>query len=50
MLPDDTMYTMDALRYCLQATDNLRYCQPPALFTPRWTSAWSGFPMPAAWA
>jgi len=34
VLPDDTMYTMDAGTLCLQATDNLRYCQPPALFTP----------------
>lgn len=34
ILPDDTMYTMDAGTLCLQATDNLRYCQPPALFTP----------------
>lgn len=33
-LPDDTMYTMDAGTLCLQATDNLRYCEPPALFTP----------------
>ncbi|MET4576898.1 thiamine pyrophosphate-binding protein [Ottowia thiooxydans] len=33
-LPDDTMYTMDAGTLCLQATDNMRYCQPPALFTP----------------
>lgn len=34
LLPDDTMYTMDAGTLCLQATDNLRYCQPPSLFTP----------------
>lgn len=34
VLPDDTMFTMDAGTLCLQATDNLRYCQPPALFTP----------------
>lgn len=34
VLPDDCMYTMDAGTLCLQATDNLRYCQPPALFTP----------------
>ena len=34
VLPDDTMYTMDAGTLCLQATDNMRYCQPPALFTP----------------
>jgi len=33
-LPDDTMFTMDAGTLCLQATDNMRYCQPPALFTP----------------
>jgi thiamine pyrophosphate-dependent acetolactate synthase large subunit-like protein len=34
VLPDDTMYTMDAGTLCLQATDQLRYVQPPALFTP----------------
>ena len=34
VLPDDTMYTMDAGTLCLQATDNMRYCQPPSLFTP----------------
>jgi thiamine pyrophosphate-dependent acetolactate synthase large subunit-like protein len=34
VLPDDTMYTMDAGTLCLQATDNMRYVQPPALFTP----------------
>lgn len=34
VLPDDAMYTMDAGTLCLQATDNMRYCQPPALFTP----------------
>jgi len=34
VLPDDCMYTMDAGTLCLQATDHLRYCQPPALFTP----------------
>jgi acetolactate synthase-1/2/3 large subunit/sulfoacetaldehyde acetyltransferase len=32
--PDDAMYTMDAGTLCLQATDQLRYAQPPALFTP----------------
>lgn len=34
VLPDDTMYTMDAGTLCLQGTDNMRYVQPPALFTP----------------
>lgn len=34
VLPDDAMYTMDAGTLCLQATDKLRYVQPPALFTP----------------
>jgi thiamine pyrophosphate-dependent acetolactate synthase large subunit-like protein len=34
VLPDDTMYTMDAGTLCLQATDSMRYCQPPSLFTP----------------
>jgi thiamine pyrophosphate-dependent acetolactate synthase large subunit-like protein len=34
VFPDDAMYTMDAGTLCLQATDNLRYCQTPALFTP----------------
>ncbi len=34
VLPDDTMYTMDAGTLCLQATDNMRYVQTPALFTP----------------
>ncbi len=33
-LPDDAMYTMDAGTLCLQATDQLRYARPPALFTP----------------
>lgn len=33
-LPADTMFTMDAGTLCLQATDQMRYCQPPALFTP----------------
>jgi thiamine pyrophosphate-dependent acetolactate synthase large subunit-like protein len=32
--PDDAMYTMDAGTLCLQATDQMRYAQPPALFTP----------------
>jgi thiamine pyrophosphate-dependent acetolactate synthase large subunit-like protein len=32
--PSDAMYTMDAGTLCLQATDQLRFCQPPALFTP----------------
>ena len=34
VLPDNAAYTMDAGTLCLQATDALRYCQPPALFTP----------------
>ena len=34
VIPDDAMFTMDAGTLCLQATDNMRYCQPPALFTP----------------
>ena len=33
-LPDDTMFTMDAGTLCLQATDQMRYVQPPALFSP----------------
>ena len=32
--PDDSVYTMDAGTLCLQATDQLRYVQTPALFTP----------------
>lgn len=32
--PDDTIFTMDAGTLCLQATDQMRYAQPPALFTP----------------
>jgi acetolactate synthase-1/2/3 large subunit/sulfoacetaldehyde acetyltransferase len=32
--PADAMYTMDAGTLCLQATDQLNYRQPPALFTP----------------
>lgn len=32
--PPDAMYTMDAGTLCLQATDQLNYVQPPALFTP----------------
>jgi thiamine pyrophosphate-dependent acetolactate synthase large subunit-like protein len=34
VLPDDTVYTMDAGTLCLQATDQMRYVQPPALLTP----------------
>ena len=33
-LPDDSMFTMDAGTLCLQATDQMRYAQPPSLFTP----------------
>lgn len=33
-LPADAMYTMDAGTLCLQATDQMLYQQPPALFTP----------------
>ncbi len=32
--PPETMYTMDAGTLCLQATDQLHYALPPALFTP----------------
>jgi acetolactate synthase-1/2/3 large subunit/sulfoacetaldehyde acetyltransferase len=32
--PPDAMFTMDAGTLCLQATDQLNYAQPPALFTP----------------
>lgn len=32
--PDDAMFTMDAGTLCLQATDQMRYVQPPALFSP----------------
>lgn len=32
--PTDSMFTMDAGTLCLQATDQLHYHQPPALFTP----------------
>ncbi|MBP8294476.1 MAG: thiamine pyrophosphate-binding protein [Burkholderiales bacterium] len=34
VLPEDTMFTMDAGTLCLQATDQMQYVQPPALFTP----------------
>lgn len=34
VVPDDCIYTMDAGTLCLQATDQLRYAQTPALFTP----------------
>ena len=33
-LPADSMFTMDAGTLCLQATDQMLYRQPPALFTP----------------
>jgi acetolactate synthase-1/2/3 large subunit/sulfoacetaldehyde acetyltransferase len=33
-LPHDAMFTMDAGTLCLQATDQMLYRQPPALFTP----------------
>lgn len=33
-LPRDAMFTMDAGTLCLQATDQMLYRQPPALFTP----------------
>lgn len=45
--PADTMFTMDAGTLCLQATDQLPYLRPPALFTPS-TSDWSASPTPAA--
>lgn len=32
--PPDSMFTMDAGTLCLQATDQLHYVEPPALFTP----------------
>ena len=32
--PPNAMFTMDAGTLCLQATDQLSYVQPPALFTP----------------
>ena len=32
--PTDAMFTMDAGTLCLQATDQMPYRQPPALFTP----------------
>jgi acetolactate synthase-1/2/3 large subunit/sulfoacetaldehyde acetyltransferase len=32
--PADAMYTLDAGTLCLQATDQLAYRRPPALFTP----------------
>jgi len=34
VLPKDAMITLDAGTLCLQATDQLPYYQPPALFTP----------------
>ncbi|MBX3716217.1 MAG: thiamine pyrophosphate-binding protein [Burkholderiales bacterium] len=33
-VPADAMFTMDAGTLCLQATDQMPYRQPPALFTP----------------
>ncbi|OGA22930.1 MAG: sulfoacetaldehyde acetyltransferase [Betaproteobacteria bacterium RIFCSPLOWO2_02_FULL_67_19] len=33
-LPEDTMFVMDAGTLCLQATDQMLYRQPPALFSP----------------
>ncbi len=33
-LPHDAVFTMDAGTLCLQATDQMLYRQPPALFTP----------------
>jgi len=33
-VPADTMFTMDAGTLCLQATDQMPYRTPPALFTP----------------
>ena len=33
-LPDDSVFTMDAGTLCLQATDNMNYHQPGALYTP----------------
>jgi acetolactate synthase-1/2/3 large subunit/sulfoacetaldehyde acetyltransferase len=34
VLPQDSIITMDAGTLCLQATDQMLYHQPPALFTP----------------
>ncbi|MDR3099643.1 MAG: thiamine pyrophosphate-binding protein [Paraburkholderia sp.] len=34
LAPADAMFTMDAGTLCLQATDQMPYAQPPALFTP----------------
>lgn len=34
VVPDNAIYTMDAGTLCLQATDQMRYVQTPALFTP----------------
>lgn len=34
LAPADAMFTMDAGTLCLQATDQMPYVQPPALFTP----------------
>lgn len=34
VLPADSMFTMDAGTLCLQATDQMLYRRPPALFTP----------------
>lgn len=33
-LPEDAIFTIDAGTLCLQATDQMLYRQPPALFTP----------------
>jgi acetolactate synthase-1/2/3 large subunit/sulfoacetaldehyde acetyltransferase len=33
-LPEDTMFTVDAGTLCLQATDQMLYRRPPALFSP----------------
>jgi acetolactate synthase-1/2/3 large subunit/sulfoacetaldehyde acetyltransferase len=34
VVPEDSVFTLDAGTLCLQATDQLPYRQPPALFTP----------------
>ncbi|MEO8079385.1 MAG: thiamine pyrophosphate-binding protein [Caldimonas sp.] len=34
VVPEDAIFTMDAGTLCLQATDQMAYRQPPALFTP----------------
>ena len=42
-IPRDSIITLDAGTLCLQATDQLRYYEPPALLTPL-DFGWSAFP------